>query len=380
MKRLVSALLITTLILCLLTLPASAEAGHELSAHSAVVLCADTGDVLYEKNADERMLIASITKIMTAIVVIENAELDEEIVIKPEWSAIEGSSMYAEPGQGYTVRELLYGMMLNSGNDAAAALACTLCGDESAFADKMNEKARELGLENTSFRNPHGLDSDGHYSTARDMARLTAYCMENESFKSIVSTNCAVIKGVTYYNHNRLLREYSGCVGVKTGYTVAAGRTLVSCAERGGMRLVCVTLNAPDDWNDHKHLLDRAFSEYRIVSYGADSFALTIELASSVASCARAVPKNDIRLLVDADDELEVKLEAPRILFAGGIEGERVGSLSVFLNGALAAWEDLVYTEDVKLDPAERLRPYERILRIFDTALRPYYIDNGEEK
>ncbi len=380
MKKLAAALFITALMLCLLTLPASAEEEHTLSAHSAIVLCADTGDVLYEKNADERMLIASITKIMTAIVVIENADLDEQIVIKPEWSAIEGSSMYADPGQSYTVRELLYGMMLNSGNDAAAALACTLCGDESAFADKMNEKARELGLENTSFRNPHGLDADGHYSTARDMARLTACCMENESFKSIVSTNCAVIKGVTYYNHNRLLREYPDCIGVKTGYTIAAGRTLVSCAERGGMRLVCVTLNAPDDWNDHKYLLDRAFSEYRVVSYSADSFALTIELASSAASTARAVPKNEIRLLAGVNDELDVKLEAPRILFAGGIEGERVGSVSVFLNGALAAREDLVYTEDVKTDPSERLSPYERILRIFDTALRPYYIDNGEQK
>lgn len=378
MKKLISAFMAAALALCSLTLPAAAEEEHTLSAHSAIVLCADTGDVLFEKNADERMLIASITKIMTAIVVIENADLDEEIVIKPEWSAIEGSSMYANPGQSYTVRELLYGMMLNSGNDAAAALACTLCGDESAFADKMNEKARELGLENTSLRNPHGLDSDGHYSTARDMARLTAYCMENESFRSIVSTNCAVIKGVTYYNHNRLLREYHGCIGVKTGYTTAAGRTLVSCAERGGMRLICVTLNAPDDWNDHRYLLDRAFSEHRIVSFGADSFALTIELASSAASSARAVPAEDIKLLVGTDDELEVQLEAPRILFAGGIEGEKVGSLSVFLNGALAAREDLVYTEDVKIDPSERLRPYERILRIFDTALRPYYIDNGE--
>lgn len=377
MKKIISALMVSALIISLM--PAPLADGHELSAHSAIVLCADTGDVLFEKNADERMLIASITKIMTAIVVIENSELDEEIVIKPEWSAIEGSSMYANPGESYTVRELLYGMMLNSGNDAAAALACTVCGDESAFAEKMNEKARELGLSNSSFKNPHGLDEDGHYSTARDMACLTAYCMENEDFKEIASTNCAVIKDVTYYNHNKLLREYDGCIGVKTGYTMAAGRTLVSCAERDGMRLVCVTLSAPDDWNDHKYLLDKAFSQYRIVSYRADSFKVSLNVASAIASTAEAVPKHDIVLLVDERDSVRVSIEAPQLLFAGGIEGEKVGQLCVFVNGALAAQEDLVYTEDVKLDPAHRLRAHERFFRIFDTALRPYYID-GEER
>lgn len=377
MKKIISALMVSALIISLM--PAPLADGHELSAHSAIVLCADTGDVLFEKNADERMLIASITKIMTAIVVIENSELDEEIVIKPEWSAIEGSSMYANPGESYTVRELLYGMMLNSGNDAAAALACTVCGDESAFAEKMNEKARELGLSNSSFKNPHGLDEDGHYSTARDMACLTAYCMENEDFKEIASTNCAVIKDVTYYNHNKLLREYDGCIGVKTGYTMAAGRTLVSCAERDGMRLVCVTLSAPDDWNDHKYLLDKAFSQYRIVYYRADSFKVSLNVASAIASTAEAVPKHDIVLLVDMRDSVRVSIEAPQLLFAGGIEGEKVGQLCVFVNGALAAQEDLVYTEDVKLDPAHRLRAHERFFRIFDTALRPYYID-GEER
>ncbi len=378
MRKIIPAFIIAAFALAILPQPALADGEHKLSAHSAIVLCADTGDVLFEKNADERMLIASITKIMTAIVVIENAELDERIVIRPEWSAIEGSSMYAVPNESYSVRELLYGMMLSSGNDAAAALACTVGGSESAFAQMMNEKADELGLENTSFRNPHGLDEEGHYSTTRDMARLTAYCMENESFKSIVSANCAVVKDVTYYNHNRLLREYDGCIGVKTGYTIAAGRTLVSCAERGGMRLVCVTLNAPDDWNDHKYLLDKAFSEYRMVSYSADSFKLSLDVLSSVASTAEAVPQSGIKLLLHEDDELSVRLEAPRILFAGGIEGERVGKISVFINGALAAQEDLVYTEDVKIDISQRLTPYERLSRMLDTALRPYYI--GEEK
>ena len=343
MKKIVSAIIVGAVISAMLPISALADEEHELSAHSAIVLCADTGDVIFEQNADERMLIASITKIMTAIVVIENADLDAQIVIKPEWSAIEGSSMYANPGQSYTVRELLYGMMLNSGNDAAEALACTVCGDESTFVEKMNETASRLGMENSSFRNPHGLDEDGHYSTARDMARLTAYCMENDDFRDIASTNCAVIKGVTYYNHNRLLREYEGCIGVKTGYTMAAGRTLVSCAERNGMRLVCVTLSAPDDWNDHKYLLDKAFSDYRIASYSPDSFKVTLDVASSAASTAEAIPQNEIKLLVRSDDELDIKLEAPRILFAGGIEGERIGKISLFVNGSCGAGEFGLY-------------------------------------
>ena len=366
MKKIVSVVIAAAVISAMLPISVLADEEHELSAHSAIVMCADTGDVIFKKNADERMLIASITKIMTAIV----GDSEDAVLL---------DAMYANPGQSYTVRELLYGMMLNSGNDAAAALACTVCGDEGAFVEKMNETASRLGMENSSFRNPHGLDEDGHYSTARDMARLTAYCMENDDFRGIASTNCAIIKGVTYYNHNRLLREYEGCIGVKTGYTMAAGRTLVSCAERNGMRLVCVTLSAPDDWNDHKYLLDKAFSDYRVASYSPDSFKVTLDVASSAASTAEAIPQNEIKLLVRSDDELDVKLEAPRILFAGGIEGERIGKISLFVNGSLAAQENLVYTEDVKTDPAQRLTPGERILRIFDTALRPYYIE-GEAK
>lgn len=355
--------------------PASAAAEEkELSAHSAIVMCADTGDVLFEKNADEQMLIASITKIMTAIVIIENCDLDRSIVIKPEWSAIEGSSMYAKPDESYTVRELLTGMMLASGNDAAEALACTLSGDDRFFSVKMNEKAAQLGMSESSFRNPHGLDNDEHYSTARDMAKLTAYCMENEAFRRIVSQSCADIKGVTYYNHNRLLREYDGCIGVKTGYTEAAGRTLVSCAERNGMRLVCVTLSAPDDWNDHKYLLDKAFSEYKLLSVCADSFKVELPVASAVKSTAEAIPKNDIKLLISSADDADVELYAPRILFAGGIAGETVGEIRVFINGELAACEDLVYTESVRQDPGQRLTAHERLLRTFDNLLKPYYV------
>lgn len=374
-----TASILAFMLVFVLAAPASAAADeHELSAHSAIVMCPDTGDVLFEKNADERMLIASITKIMTAIVIIENCDLDRSVVIKPEWSAVEGSSMYAKPDESYTVRELLTGMMLASGNDAAEALACTLSGDDRSFSVKMNEKAAQLGMSESSFRNPHGLDDGEHYSTARDMAKLTAYCMKNEVFRQIVSQNSADIKGVTYYNHNRLLREYDGCIGVKTGYTEAAGRTLVSCAERNGMQLVCVTLSAPDDWNDHKYLLDKAFSEQKLLSFCADSFKVELPVASAVKSTAEAVPKNDIKLLVSSTDDTDIELYAPRILFAGGIAGETVGEIRVFVNGELAAREDLVYTESVRQDPGQKLTAHERLLRTFDNLLKPYYV-HGEQ-
>lgn len=377
MKKFISLLLCVCFAVCLPAGAAKADE-YELSAQSAILLCADTGDVLYEKNADDRMLIASITKIMTAIIVIENCDMDERIKIKPEWSAVEGSSMYLKPDEYYTVSEILTGLMLVSGNDAATALACSMCGDEPTFAAKMNEKANELGMSNSSFRNPHGLDAPEHYSTARDMAILTRYCMENEQFRNIVSTSSATVREQTYVNHNRLLREYEGCIGVKNGYTIAAGRTLVSCAERNGMRLVCVTLNAPDDWNDHKYLLDKGFNNYRIAAYSGSNFKVSLDVASSVNGTADAVPENDIKLLTKADDEINVKLEAPRILFAGGIKGEKVGEMHVFINGELAASEDLVYTDNVKRDNNRQLSMQERIERWFGSALRPYYIAGDE--
>lgn len=349
-------------------------APSDISAKSAILYCADTGDVLYEKNADKRMLIASVTKIMTAIVVIENCDLNEQVKLKPEWCAIEGSSMYLDYRRSYTVKELLTGLLLVSGNDAATALACHMSGDERSFSAKMNEKAKELGLKNSSFRNPHGLDDPEHYSTARDLAVLASYCMENEQFREIVSSYSAKIKDQTYYNHNKLLVNYDGCIGLKTGYTIAAGRTLVSCAERNGMRLICVTLSAPDDWDDHKKLLDYGFENYKLSAYSGNSFKLELPIASAAEDTAIAIPENELKLLTLNDDVVDVKLEVPRILFAGGVKGEKVGKLKVFVNGELAAEENLVYTENVPVDSSEHLTAWEHLQRLLNEATKPLYI------
>lgn len=252
--RLLRGLWALCLIFCIT--PAVAEA-LEVSATAAVLMDADMGQVLYEKNGDRQMLIASTTKIMTALVVLEHAAPDDVITVTPNHMA-EGSSMYLRAGETVRVEELLYGLLLCSGNDAALAL--TECaGGLTPFVALMNEKAAALGMAHTSFANPNGLDADGHYSTARDMAVLAAAAVENPTFRRICSSRSVTIGQRTMENHNRLLRQVEGCVGLKTGYTRAAGRTLVSCTERDGCRLVAVTLQDGNDWADHAALYDYGF-------------------------------------------------------------------------------------------------------------------------
>ena len=252
--RLLRGLWVLCLIFCIT--PAVAEA-LEVSATAAVLMDADMGQVLYEKNGDRQMLIASTTKIMTALVVLEHAAPDDVITVTPDHMA-EGSSMYLKAGETVRVEELLYGLLLCSGNDAALAL--TECaGGLTPFVALMNEKAAALGMAHTSFANPNGLDADGHYSTARDMAVLAAAAVENPTFRRICSSRSVTIGQRTMENHNRLLRQVEGCVGLKTGYTQAAGRTLVSCTEQDGCRLVAVTLQDGNDWVDHAALYDYGF-------------------------------------------------------------------------------------------------------------------------
>lgn len=233
--------------------------GPGVSATAAVLLDADTGQILYEKNAGKQMLIASTTKIMTALVALESAPLQKEVVITQN-HMVEGSSMYLAPGERVTVEELLYGLMLCSGNDAALALAEGCCGSVEAFVEQMNCKVKELGLTGTSFANPNGLDDAAHFSTAADMAYLAAYAVENPAFVRICSTIQASTGQRTMSNHNRLLRSLEGCIGLKTGYTMAAGRTLVSCAVRNSRTLVAVTLQDGNDWADHQAMYDYGFS------------------------------------------------------------------------------------------------------------------------
>ena len=234
----------------------------ETSAASAILMDADSGRVLYEQNADARMLIASTTKILTALVAIREGDLSDTVTVKKEAALTEGSSMYLKEGEQLTLETLLYGLLLCSGNDAAVAIADHVGGSVAGFVEMMNQTARELGMEHSSFANPNGLDHEDHYSTARDMALLARAAVENETLVRIASTRSITIGGRTMTNHNKLLSRQDGCIGLKTGYTRAAGRTLVSCAERNGQRLVAVTLQDGNDWADHQALYEYGFGTY----------------------------------------------------------------------------------------------------------------------
>ena len=253
MKRVFCLLLMVGLIV-----PCFAD-GVGTSAGATVLMDADSGDVLYEYRADEIRLIASTTKIMTALVALDCARLQDTVEVTAA-HMVEGSSMYLQPGETVTVEELLYGLLLCSGNDAALCLA-DHCGGLDAFVARMNEKAQALGMMNTSFENPNGLDGENHHSTARDMAILAAYAVNDPTFVRLCSTTSVTVGGRTMSNHNKLLKTLPGCIGLKTGYTKAAGRTLVSCCVRDGRRLVAVTLCDGNDWADHAALYDWGFGE-----------------------------------------------------------------------------------------------------------------------
>ena len=242
--------------------PARAE-GVKLSAASAVLMDGDTGRVLWEKDSHARRPIASITKLMTALVALESGhDLEEVVTVAPQWAGVEGSSLYLRPGEEITLEALLYGLLLRSGNDAALAVAGHCGGTVESFVSRMNQKARELGMADTHFVNPNGLDGAEHYSSAWDMALLARACLANETLAKIAATRSVTFGTRTFTNHNKLLWRYEGCVGLKTGYTEKAGRTLVSAARRDGMTLICVTLNAPGDWADHTALFDWGFARY----------------------------------------------------------------------------------------------------------------------
>ena len=246
---------------------AYAKAG--VSAQSAIVIEQSTGRVLYSKNSDAHLPMASTTKIMTAICAIENGNLEDEVPISAQAAVTEGSSMYLQEGEKMKLKELLYGLMLSSGNDAAVAIAEYFGGNDK-FVELMNKKTKEVGALDTNFANPNGLPDDSHYSTAHDMARITAYGLKNPEFAQIVSSKTYKVQGEgkayprQLTNHNKLLNMCKGCIGVKTGFTKAAGRCLVSACERDGMTLICVTLNAPNDWSDHCNLYDDLFSQYKM--------------------------------------------------------------------------------------------------------------------
>ena len=358
MKRFIAgtaAALLAAVLLC----PVQAQA---ISAEKAIVLDGASGRVLYEKNADSQSLIASTTKIMTALVICEQCNVLDRMRIPKEAVGIEGSSMYLQEGEVLTLQELLYGLMLSSGNDAAVALAIYCGGTVEGFAELMNDKARILGLRNTHFENPNGLDSPGHYSTARDLAVLAAYAMENPIFAKTVSTKSIRVGERYLTNHNKLLWRVEGADGVKTGFTKAAGRILVSSATRDGRRLVAVTLNAPSDWQDHSQLLNEGFARYSVqtvVRKGQLVGTVEVEVGENCRVQLRA--DADFAFSLAEGEHPQLMVPGPGFVYAPVTEGAEAGFAYVLIEGNAVGKVPIVYGQTIEQTVTEEKSFFQRL-------------------
>ena len=366
---LLAALLIASALGCMpraatYTLSLASPTPPEVSARAAILMEAGTGLVLTEKNADERLPMASTTKIMTALVVLEQLPLDMTVAVPPEAVGVEGSSVYLYAGERLTVETLLYALLLSSANDAAVALALTVSESVEAFAALMNERAATLGLTNTHFCNPHGLHSEEHYTTARDLARLFSAAMQNADFARISATKRHTQKqdGTDatrlFLNHNRLLGTLDGACGGKTGFTRAAGRCLASAARRNGLLLVAVTLQAPNDWQDHRALLEFGFASYE--QYTPSPSPISVPVVGGERKHVALLPTASPSLPLPRGTEVECTLELPRFLFGGFAAGEVRGRLIYRAGGEVIAEIPLATAEPVAAE-----RPRSLISRLF---------------
>lgn len=324
----------------------------DTSARSGILVEANTGEILYEKNINEKRPIASTTKIMTALLVAENCNLEDVVEIKKEQEGIEGTSLYLKSGEKITVRTLLYGLMLRSGNDAAEALAVHTAGDIESFVTMMNEKAAELKMENTHFENPHGLPNDNHYSTAYDMARLTAYAMKNDTFREVVSTKNYTAEGRSFKNHNKLLDMNDSIDGVKTGFTKAAGRCLVSSGQEKGMRLVAVTLFDPNDWDDHLNLYKFGFDNFKNINICKEGEKIETLSIAGYGNIDVVAEKTLIKT-VSNDRKVKTEIYLPRFKYAPIEEGDVVGEMRIIENGTVTDKINLISSREVLIKEKE---------------------------
>lgn len=336
--------------------PGKAQA---VSARRAYVLDAVSGRVLYQRDPDERSLIASTTKIMTALVVCEQCNVLDRMRIPKEAVGIEGSSMYLKEGEVLTLQELLYGLMLSSGNDAAVALAIYCGGTVEGFAEMMNDKARNLGMTGTHFENPNGLDSPGHYSTARDLAILASYAMENPIFYKTVSAKNVKAGDRFLTNHNKLLWRVAGADGVKTGFTKAAGRILVSSATREGRRIIAVTIDDPNDWQDHAALLEEGFSRYqvkRIVNQG--DVVGTLEVEGGLKQRVEVRAAEDFDYALASEETPRLALPGPGFVYAPAVEGQDAGYVYVLIQGNAVGKVPVEYGVTIEQIPEEEEKSF----------------------
>ncbi len=347
------------LLAAVLLLPVKAQA---VSARRAVVLEPVTGRHLFSRAASQQAPMASTTKIMTALLICEQCNVLDRMRIPKEAVGIEGSSMYLKEGEVLTVQDLLYGLMLSSGNDAAVALAIYCGGTVEGFVGMMNDKARVLGLRDTHFANPNGLDAPEHYSSAADLAALGAYAMENPIFAKTVSTKTVQAAGRYLRNHNKLLWLLPGAEGIKTGFTRSAGRILVSSSQRLGRRLVAATMDAPDDWRDHQSLLEAGFQNYQVEQLLAAGEQLGARVVAGGEGKARILATEDFSYALAQGERPQIVLGGQDFAYAPVTEGADAGTAYVLLSGKIIGRVPTVYGETVEQIVSEKKPFWQRLL------------------
>ncbi len=346
------------------------------SAKAAVVINGDNGEIIYSSNADIRLPMASTTKIMTGLLLCEYGNFEKEITVTEEMIRVEGSSMGLLAGDKVTLHDLLYGLMLASGNDAANVIAFVLGGSTENFVQMMNQKATELGLKDTHFATPSGLDAEDHYTTAYELAKITQYAMQNEDFAKAVSCEKAVLNyGNPPYrrsltNHNKLLKMFDGAVGVKTGFTKKSGRCLVSAAKRDGKFVIAVTLNDPNDWQDHQSLLEYGLNAIKQTNYSPKYSSYNIPVING--------EKGEITVTIEpiTINSLETEnithtVYLPKFVYAPIKQNDVLGRVVYSQNGKVLAEKQILANSDIKVLKAKE-KPVKKIIKNFKMILKNF--------
>jgi len=350
-KKLVSLLISASVILFSGITTRAERSVPIVSAKSSILVDRLTGEVLFEKSADTRLSMASTTKILTCVIALESGKLNEIVEVDSAWVRVEGTSLGLAGGDRISLYDLCVGLMLTSGNDAANVIAFFLSGSLESFAVRMNIKARSIGMSASSFVTPSGLDAQEHYTTARDMALLASYAMCKDEFRRIVSLRSFDLTMLnsgakrTVYTHNKLLTTYEGCTGIKTGYTKKSGRCLVSSVKRGSAELICVTLSAPDDWNDHKKLFDYGFALYTECDVTVtDDHRLRVVGGMNTYISVRCA-KTVLSLTETGHGLLQSELLLPVFEYSPVSIGDTVGKVLYTVNGNIIAESPVVAVE-----------------------------------
>lgn len=355
--------IVLSAVLCLVFLFVDCKA-LKTSARAMVLINADTLEILDFKNHNEKLPVASTTKLMTALIIAENCNLEKEIVTTAEMVTVEGSSMGLLEGDRVSYYSLLVGMMLPSGNDAANTAAISYAGSVSRFAEIMNEKAKEIGMENSHFVTPSGLHDDEHYSTAFDMALLASEVLKNETLREIVACEKKTVSfgnppyKRTLYNHNKLLSKHEFAIGLKTGYTKKAGRCLVSAAKKDGCSVIAVTLDAPDDWNDHEKLLNYGLSVLTPKSINADVSGISIPIVGAINKTLSVEAPEIVIGHTQNSVDITYKIYHQPFLYAPVLKEQTVGFIEYYCDGRLLKTLPLKAKENIE---AKEIKPKSEI-------------------